>query len=69
MEKIRTGSLIEIATVLRDLCLLRGDKDLSYGERNMLENARGLLVQELALARGLGEDTVGQEIEKLFEVG
>jgi hypothetical protein len=34
----------------------------------MLENARGLLVQELALARGLGEETVGQEIEKLFEV-
>ncbi|MFV8751006.1 CarD family transcriptional regulator [Nannocystaceae bacterium ST9] len=67
MEKIRTGSLIEIATVLRDLSLLRGDKDLSYGERNMLENARGLLVQELALARGLGEDTVGEEIEKMFQ--
>ncbi len=66
MEKIRTGSLIEIATVLRDLCLLRSDKDLSYGERNMLESARGLLVQELALARGLAEDEVGQEIEKLF---
>ena len=66
MEKIRTGSLIEIATVLRDLCLLRSDKDLSYGERNMLENARSLLIQELALARGLEEDAVGQEIEKLF---
>lgn len=66
MEKIRTGSLIEIATVLRDLCLLRSDKDLSYGERNMLESARGLLIQELALARGLGEDVIGQEIEKMF---
>jgi hypothetical protein len=32
----------------------------------MLENARGLLVQELALARGLGEDVIGQEIEKMF---
>lgn len=47
MEKIRSGSLIEIATVLRNLCLLRNDKDLSYGERNMLGTARALLVQEL----------------------
>jgi CarD family transcriptional regulator len=66
MEKIRTGSLTEIATVLRDLCLLRSDKDLSYGERNMLETARALLVQELALAKGQGEEAVEAEIEALF---
>ena len=67
MEKIRTGSLTEIATVMRDLCLLRSDKDLSYGERNMLETARALLVQELALAKGLTEDVVENEIEDLFK--
>lgn len=66
MDKIRTGSLTEIATVLRDLCLLRSDKDLSYGERNMLETARALLVQELALAKGKSEDEVEAEIEGLF---
>jgi CarD family transcriptional regulator len=66
MEKIRTGSLAEIATVLRDLCLLRSDKDLSYGERNMLETARGLLVQELALAKGASEEAVETEINGLF---
>ena len=66
MEKIRTGSLNEIATVLRDLCLLRSDKDLSYGERNMLETARGLLIQELALAKGASEEAVETEIEALF---
>ena len=68
MEKIRTGSLTEIATVLRDLCLLRSDKDLSYGERNMLETARALLVQELALAKGQGEETVEAEIEGLVSL-
>ena len=67
MEKIRTGSLVEIATVLRDLCLLRSDKDLSYGERNMLETARGLLVQELALAKGTDEASIEAEIEAMFE--
>jgi CarD family transcriptional regulator len=66
MEKIRTGSLVEIATVLRDLCLLRSDKDLSYGERNMLETARALLVQELALAKGASEDAIETEINGLF---
>ena len=69
MEKIRTGSLVEIATVLRDLCLLRADKDLSYGERNMLETARGLLIQELALAKGAEESAVEQEIEAMFVAG
>ncbi len=66
MEKIRTGSLVEIATVLRDLCLLRVGKDLSYGEKNMLETARGLLVQELALAKGQDEDDVAGEIDEMF---
>ncbi|MCA9695318.1 MAG: CarD family transcriptional regulator, partial [Myxococcales bacterium] len=66
MEKIKTGSLIEIASVLRDLYLLRGDKDLSFGERKMLDTARGLLVQELALARNVGEDAIADEIEQMF---
>jgi CarD family transcriptional regulator len=66
MEKIRTGSLTEIATVLRDLCLLRSDKDLSYGERNMLETARALLVQELALAKEVTEAELETELETIF---
>ncbi|MEE9382377.1 MAG: CarD family transcriptional regulator [Nannocystaceae bacterium] len=65
-EKIRTGSLREIAAVLRDLCLLRGDKDLSYGERNMLESARALLVQELALGQRVTEDAVEKDLLGIF---
>ncbi len=65
-EKIRTGSLVEIASVLRDLCLLRTGKDLSYGERNMLETARSLLVQELALARDASEADMDSEIDAIF---
>ncbi len=66
MEKINTGSLVEIATVLRDLCLLRTDKQLSSGEREMLETARQLLVQELALAKGQEEAIVADELDALF---
>ena len=66
MEKINTGSLVEIASVLRDLCLLRTDKQLSSGEREMLETARQLLVQELALAKGQEETVVADELDALF---
>ncbi len=67
MEKIKTGSLVEIATVLRDLRLLRNDKELSFGERKMLDTAKSLLVQELALAKGQPESAVEEELEALFE--
>jgi CarD family transcriptional regulator len=66
MEKIKTGSIFEIAEVLRDLCLLRNSKDLSFGERRMLDTARGLLVKEIALAKQTSEEIVGQEIETIF---
>ena len=66
MEKIKTGSVFEIAEVLRDLCVLRVTKDLSFGERKMLETARGLLVKELALAKGVTEDRIGADIDAIF---
>jgi CarD family transcriptional regulator len=66
MEKIKTGSLMEIAAVLRDLCILRSDKDLSFGERKMLDTARTLLVQELALAKGVEDSDVVRELDEMF---
>lgn len=51
-DKIRTGSAVEIAHVLRDLYLLRSGKSLSYGEKRMLNTAMDLLSQEIAVARG-----------------
>jgi CarD family transcriptional regulator len=50
MEKIKTGSVVEIAAVLRDLYMLKVDKELSFGEKKMLETARSLLMKELDLA-------------------
>ena len=66
MDKIKTGSAYEIAEVLRDLYLLRRHKDLSFGERRMLETARGLLVREMAIARKETEPTIEAEIESIF---
>ena len=66
MEKIKTGSAYEIAEVVRDLCLLRNNKDLSFGERRMLETARTLLIREIAVAKNAEEDAVGEEIDSIF---
>lgn len=66
MEKIKTGSVHEVAVVLRDLFLLSVDKDLSYGERKMLDTAKNLLVKELSLAQEKEEAVVSETIESLF---
>ncbi|MBM9510845.1 CarD family transcriptional regulator [Desulfobulbus marinus] len=66
MEKIKTGSVFEVAVVLRDLFLLKEDKELSYGERKMLDTAKSLLVKELSLAKHTEEEQVEKQIEKLF---
>lgn len=66
MEKIKTGSVFEVAVVLRDLFLLKEDKELSYGERKMLDTAKSLLVKELSLAQKTDEEQIEKQIEKLF---
>lgn len=66
MEKIKTGSVHEVAEVLRDLFLLSVDKDLSYGEKKMLDTAKGLLVKELSLAQKIEESSVSSKIDTIF---
>ncbi len=66
MGKIKTGSVFEIAAVLRDLLLLREDKDLSFGERKMVDTAKSLLIKEIALANGIQEEQVEERIDRIF---
>ena len=54
-DRMRTGSLMEVAAVMKNLLLLRESKSLSFREKKMLERARYLLVSELALARNCEE--------------
>lgn len=67
MDKIKTGSVYEIAEVLRDLSLLKKQKELSFGERKLLDTARTLLVKELAIAQGMKEQDILKKIEKVFK--
>ena len=66
MDKIKTGSLYDVAEVFRDLFLLKLTKDLSFGERKLYDTAQVLLVRELSTAKNTDEDTILSEIESLF---
>jgi CarD family transcriptional regulator len=66
MEKINTGSIYEIAEVLRDLHLLKTEKELSFGERKIMDMAKNLLVKELAIARDVKESDILREIKTIF---
>ncbi len=66
MDKIKTGSAFEVAEVYRDLLILKLDKDLSFGERKMLDTARNLLVKEISLSRKIDEDQVEKDLDKIF---
>ena len=65
-EKIKSGDLLEVAQVLRELYLIKEGKDLSYGEKKVLDLARRLLVKELAFAEGRDEDQVAERVERIF---
>jgi CarD family transcriptional regulator len=67
MEKINGGSIFSIAEVLRDLQVLKMGKNLSFGERKILDTAKNLLVKELAVARDCKESEILMEIKKIFE--
>ena len=65
-DKLKTGDLLEVAGVLRDLYQISTGKELSYGEKKVLEQARKLLVTEVALAEGEKEAQVAQRLENIF---
>ena len=66
MSKIKTGDPLEVAKVLRDLALMKMEKNLSFGERKMFDQASTLLIQEIAVAKDTDEGTIQQEIEDIF---
>ena len=57
-ERMRTGSLMEVAAVLKGLVALSRSKPLSFREKKMLERAKYLLISELATVRNTSEQTV-----------
>ncbi|MBP7125350.1 CarD family transcriptional regulator [Myxococcota bacterium] len=66
VDKLKTGSVFDVAEVLRDLYLLRYQKPLSFGERRLLDTAKELLVREIAVATDSLVTQVEGEVESIF---
>jgi CarD family transcriptional regulator len=66
-EKLKSGNLADVAYVLKELLLIGGGKELSFGERRLLEQATGLLTLEVAYALDVPQDDVKNDINNLFE--
>lgn len=67
LEKIRSGSVYEVAEVVRNLVHRDKEKGLSTGERKMLDNARQILISELVLAKSIDEKQARALLDELFE--
>jgi CarD family transcriptional regulator, regulator of rRNA transcription len=63
-DRMRTGSLLEVAGVLKSLLVLNQSKPLSFREKKMLERARYLLVSELAMAKNTAENDIEDLLTK-----
>ena len=65
--KIQSGLLVEIAKIYRDLMYVSQQKELSFGERALLQAAEELLIQELQIIKNVDRETIIQEIRNPFK--
>ena len=61
---MRTGSVFQVAEVLKSLVYLSHKKSLSFREKRMLDRARQLIVTEIATVRGNSEKTVEEHLDR-----
>ena len=64
VDKIKTGDILEVADVVRDLSHRHMERGLSTAEKKMLTSAKEILISELMLAQGMGHSEVDKEIEE-----
>ena len=65
-EKLKSGELADVCNVLKELLLICGEKELSFGERRLLEQAMSLVTIELACVLDKDADTMKAEVESYF---
>ncbi len=64
LDKIRTGDILEIAAVVRNLTIRDDEKGLSTGEKKMLNNALKMLISELIIVNGKSKEETEDLIDK-----
>ena len=65
-ERLKSSSLLDVGHVLKELILISAEKDLSFGERRLLEQAMSLVCSELSCVLQRNADDIKGEIESFF---
>jgi len=68
-NKIRTGSLEEISQIYRDLKCIEFQKELSFGEKGLLQQTEAMLAEEIAIVKEFGEEKALEHLRSIFNVG
>ena len=66
MEKIKTGRITEVAEVVRRLVLRERERALSGAEKKMLNNAKQIMVSEIAFANQMGKEQAEDLLTELL---
>ena len=66
IDRIKSGSVFELAEILRELKHIQDKKELSFGEQRMYDNVRQLIVMEIAEAKGIEKNKASKLLDKAF---
>jgi CarD family transcriptional regulator len=66
--KLRTGNMREICKIYRDIKYMAAKKELSFGEKNLLHQTEALLVEEISLVLGVGEEQALEHLRSVFKL-
>lgn len=67
-SKLRTGSLKDLLEIYRDLRFMSGQKELSFGEKNLLQQTEALLVEEIALVEKITQEKTIEQLRSLCSI-
>ncbi len=68
-DKMKTGDILELAEVVRNLALRDHEKGLSTGEKQMFVKAKKILASELMYAKDMDEDECAEWLEDVLGSG
>lgn len=66
-EHLKSGNLFDVAYVLKELILISRDKELSFGERRLMEQAMNLICSELSLALDDKVENIRDQVKEIFK--
>lgn len=67
VEKIKSGEILEVAEVVRDLSHRHMERGLSIGEKKMLSTAKDILISEMVLSEGMSHEVLDDKIEEAIK--